>query len=152
MRGRGQEDQIDLVDHVLVGVEAGVLAILGDVDAGADARALEGGQALLEPILEGVGHGDELGAAVGGEGLLGRAGAAAAAADQADLDRAAAGGMDHGNKETAGDHGCSRHGRALEEIAPRGGCGFREREMVTRRRERSLEVDQSRRDLLDHGG
>ena len=48
---------------------------------------------------EGVGHGDELGAGVGGEGLLGRAGASAAAADQADLDRAAAGGVDQGNRQ-----------------------------------------------------
>ena len=37
MRGRGQEDEVDLVDDVLVGVEAGVLAILGDVDPRADA-------------------------------------------------------------------------------------------------------------------
>ena len=49
---------------------------------------------LVEPVLEGVGHGDELGAGVGRERLLGRAAAPAAAADQADLDRAAAGGMD----------------------------------------------------------
>ena len=33
MRGGGQEDKVDLVDDILVGVEAGVLAILGDVDA-----------------------------------------------------------------------------------------------------------------------
>ena len=32
VRRRGQEDEVDLVDDVLVGVEAGVLAILGDVD------------------------------------------------------------------------------------------------------------------------
>ena len=63
---------------------------------------------LVEPILEGVGHGDELDAGVGGEGLLGRAGASAAAADQADLDRAAAGGMDQGNGQAGRDR---RRGR-----------------------------------------
>ncbi len=103
MRGRGQEDEVDLVDDVLVGVEAGVLAILGDVDAGADRRSLELGEAVVEPVLEGVGHGDELGAGVGGEGLLGRAGASAAAADQADLDRAAAGGMDQRDRQAGRD-------------------------------------------------
>ena len=79
---------------------------------------------LVEPILEGVGHGDELGAGVGGEGLLGRAAASAAAADQADLDRAAAGGMDQGNGQAGGDRrrgGCPRQrgGRARQEIASR---------------------------------
>ena len=98
MRRRGQEHEVDLVDHVLVGVEAGVLAILGHVDPRADRLdPLRYGEVLLEPIREGVGHGDELGAGVGGEGLLGRAAASTAAADQADLDRAAAGGMDQGD-------------------------------------------------------
>ena len=40
VRRRGQEDQVDLVDDVLVGVEAGVLAVLGDVDAATDRRVL----------------------------------------------------------------------------------------------------------------
>ena len=39
VRGRRQEHEVDLVDHVLVGVEAGVLAILGDVDPRADASS-----------------------------------------------------------------------------------------------------------------
>ena len=60
------------------------------------ADPLSAGEVIVDPVLEGVGHGDELGAGVGREGLLGRAAAPAAAADQADLDRAAAGGMDHG--------------------------------------------------------
>ena len=34
----GQDDQVDLVDDVLVRIEAGVLAILGDVDPRADRR------------------------------------------------------------------------------------------------------------------
>ena len=67
VRRRGQEDEIDLVDHVLVAVEAGVLAVLGDVDARADRRPLRLERLLVEPILEGVGHGDELGVGVGGQ-------------------------------------------------------------------------------------
>ena len=67
MRRRRQEDEVDLVDDVLVAVEAGVLAILGDVDARAERRSFEAGEALIEPILEGVGHGDELGVGIGGE-------------------------------------------------------------------------------------
>ena len=90
----GQEDEVDLIDDVLVCVEAGVLAILGNVDPRADRRPLEDGEVFVDPILEGVGHRDKLDAGVGGEGLLGRAGAPAAAADQTDLDRAAAGRVD----------------------------------------------------------
>ena len=97
MRRRGQEDEIDLVDDFFVSVESDVLAILRDFDAGGDCQALELGEAVIKPILKRVGHGDELGAGVGGEGLVGRAGAATAAANQADLDGAAAGGMDQGN-------------------------------------------------------
>ena len=44
-------------------------------------------EAALEPVFEDVGHGDQLGRALGGQGLGGRAGAAPAAADQGDLDR-----------------------------------------------------------------
>ena len=40
VRRRGQEDEVDLVDDVLVGVEAGVLAILGDIDARAESTIL----------------------------------------------------------------------------------------------------------------
>ena len=103
VRRRGQEDDVDLVDDVLVGVEAGVLAVLGHVDPGADARALEArrgcpraGPGRRRPWRR------AWRAAVGRERLLGRAGAAAAAADQADLDRAAAGRVDHGNNQAAG--------------------------------------------------
>ena len=103
VRRRCQEHEVDLIDDVLVGVEAGVLAILGNVDPRADRRSLEGREVFVDPILEGVGHGDELGAGVGGERLLGRAGAPAAAADQTDLDRAAAGGVDQGDGQAGRD-------------------------------------------------
>ena len=80
---------------------------------------------FVDPILEGIGHGDEPGAGVGREGLLGRAAASPAAADQANLDRAAAGGMHEwdcqaGDHRRGGSYPCERGGRALQEIAPAG--------------------------------
>ena len=62
VRGCGQEHDVNLVDDMLVGVEPDVLAILGDVHPPADLRALEAGEAVIDPVLEGVGDGDELGA------------------------------------------------------------------------------------------
>ena len=123
MRRRGQEDQFDLVDDVLVGVEAGVLAIPGDIDARPDVSRLEVREVIVDPVLEGVGHGDELGAGVGLESLLGGAAAAAAAADQADLDGAAAAGVDHRYRQAGSRRGggrCARQGgrRARKEFAP----------------------------------
>jgi hypothetical protein len=120
LRGCRQEDEVDLVDDVLVAVEPGVLPVLGDVDPRAERRAFEAGEALVEPILEGVGHGDELGVGVGGERLLGRAAAPAATADEPDLDRIAAGGMDQGSGQAGGERRGRRRGRALQEVSPRG--------------------------------
>ena len=54
--------------------------------------------------------------------VVGRAAAAAAAADQADLDRVAAGRVDVRERAKAG-RGRGGDGRGLEEVAPRrGGC------------------------------
>ena len=119
-RGRGQEHEVNLVDHVFICVKPGILTILGHVDPRADRRLLECGEVILEPIREGVGHGDELGIGVGGEGLLGGAAASTAAADQAELDRAAGGGMNQWDGQAGR---CHRGRRALEKIATRGGRG-----------------------------
>ena len=106
---------------MLVGVEAGVLAVLGDVDSRAERRSFEAGEAVVEPILEGVGHGDELGVGIGGECLLGGAAAPAAAADESDLDRVAAGGMDQRDGQAGREVGGRRgNRRALQEIAAGG--------------------------------
>jgi hypothetical protein len=68
---------------------------------------------LLEPVGEDVGHGDELGRAVLAEqGVLGGAGAAAAAADQRDLDGVLFTGMDV-------RHSQARQGRRHGELAGR---------------------------------
>ena len=87
-------------------------------------RDLEVRKVIVDSILEGVGHGDELGARIGLESLLSRAGAAVAAADQADLDGAAAAGVDHryrqaGSRSRGGGR-CARQcgRRARKEFAP----------------------------------
>src|SRR5262249_39271623 len=73
------------------GAEANEFGLRLDVHLGGDGRLLEnGGEALFEPVLEGVAQGDELYVLVGGERVLGCAGAAAAAADQADPEPLAA--------------------------------------------------------------
>jgi hypothetical protein len=61
------------------------LLVLGDLDL-VLVLVLEHAQGAVEAFLEGIGHGDQAGAAAGAEGLVGGAGAAAAAADQRDLD------------------------------------------------------------------
>ncbi len=86
---------------------------------------------------------------VGRERLLGGAGAAAAAADQADLDGAAAGRVDHRHEQASGHHRGPRRGRALEKITPgRGG----DETPRTIWRARVVEVGQSRRELQSRGG
>ena len=93
VRRRAEQHHVDAaVEQLLVGVEADEPMVGLDVDLAGDLLVvLEDRQALLEPVLEGVGHGDELDVRVGGERLGGGAGAAAAAADQADAQHVAAG-------------------------------------------------------------
>ena len=63
--------------------------------------------AAVELVLEDVGHGDEVRRPVRhGQGVVGRTGAAAAAADEGDLDRVVFGGVDGGNR-----HAGQRRGR-----------------------------------------
>ena len=100
----GEDDQVDLVDDLLVRIEAGVLAILGNVNTRANRpRRLELRKAVFKQVREGVGHRDQLDAGVGLEGLPGGPGASAAAADQTNLDRAAAGCVDQGNGQPGRD-------------------------------------------------
>ncbi len=119
VRLRRQEDDIDLVDHLLIGVETDELALGRHVDLAGDLLlALEQRQARLQAVLEGVGHGDQLDVGVGRQCLLGRPGAAAAAADEADAQQVAAGGVDGAFEgQRAGDDG--RGG--LQEITTRSG-------------------------------
>ena len=71
------------------------------------------GQALLQPILEGIGHGDEPDMGIGGERLGCRAGAPVAAADQPDPQKIAAGRVQvwHSGQ-------CPNNDRGLKKLAP----------------------------------
>src|SRR5262249_18013493 len=102
----------------LVGVEAEEAALRRDGDLVGEALFLpEPGQALLEAVLEGVGHRVELDVLVGLQRLRRSAGAAAAAADQADLQQVAAGGVGGaGYRE-----GAAEHGGGFQEVAAGGG-------------------------------
>ncbi len=92
-RRRGQDDQVDVrIDGLLVSVEADELAIVRHVDA-ISLFVLQRRQAAFEPVAKGVGHGHQLDVAGGGQGLIGGAGSAAAAADQRDLDLVVTGRM-----------------------------------------------------------
>jgi hypothetical protein len=120
LRRRTQQHHVAAGDHLLVGVEADEAAVL-DVDPGGHVRVFrEEGQAVLKAILKGVGHRDQLDVLVGLERLAGGPGAAAAAADQADAEQVAAGGVDvRDGRQGAGNGGgleegtagrCGRHG------------------------------------------
>ncbi len=76
-------------------------------------------QAFLEPVGKGVGHGRELDVRVGRESVGHRAGAASAAADQADLQRVAAGRVGRARDQQIGRHraGDDRRATVLEKVA-----------------------------------
>ncbi len=89
--GRGQNDDVGKIDDALVRIEAVESALGRHVDLRALPLGALFGQDVLEaalhPILEGISHRDELRVRVGPEGLDGRSGAPAAAADETDPDR-----------------------------------------------------------------
>ena len=122
-RRRRQHHQVAAVDHLLVGVEADEAAVVGDVELVLAVLGVPNRVAAVpEAILEHVGQGVDLDVVGGARRLadvLGRARAAAAAADQADLDRVAARGVGVGQEAKAG----RRRGRCLEKITTAGGAG-----------------------------
>ena len=81
------------IDRLLVGVQARELPLLGHVDA-VRALLLDAPQAAVERSAKASAMATNLHVGLGAQGVDGRAGAAAAAADQGDLDRVAAGGVD----------------------------------------------------------
>ena len=112
------DDEITLIDHALVSVEAGVLAALGEINLGGLAELLDllldvgetGGAfaAAVDLVLERIGHGDELGAVARGEVLHDRSGATATETDEAHLHGVAAGDLGaqlHGEGGGGTDHG-----------------------------------------------
>ena len=126
---RRQDDVVDvgIVDDLFVGVQADVTAIFGQIDAVAPLLHVvtlgEVGQmtpAILEPVLEDVAERDDRHAPGGVEDVVGGAGAAAAAADQADLDRVGTGGMNVGCQ----CQGPGGRGGGLQEFATGGHGGI----------------------------
>ena len=118
---RGEQDEIHLArDHPTIGVEsheaAGVLhanlrlerGIFGD-------HAGEVLATLGDMVGEQIAERDKLDVLGGGEAVLGRAGAAAAATDQADADLLVGAGVDR--QVVRQRHGGSRGSRGLEEFA-----------------------------------
>jgi hypothetical protein len=66
--------------------------VTGDIDFAATVSVLfGGGEAGFHTVAETIGHGDEFHVGIGGEGLCGGAGAASAAADEADTQEVACG-------------------------------------------------------------
>ena len=113
-RGRGEQHHVAGVDDVLVGVEADEPALLGDVDLIGEVPA-EAGVAGVEAVAEEVAHRPQHHAGVGADGVHRGTGAAAAAANQADLELVAAAG-----EGTAADHRQRGHAGAggLQETTP----------------------------------
>ncbi len=116
---RAEQDHVDATtEQFLEGVEADEAMVGLDLELRGDLVVfLEGLEALLKPIGEDVGHGDELDIRVGTKRLGGRAGAAIATADQANAQHVAAGGMHVcDGRECPGCRG--GHGRRREKVAP----------------------------------
>ena len=85
-RRRREDDVVDVGrQQLLVGVQADEAPVVGHGELVAEAAG-ENRPRLVEAILEGIGHRDDADAGRGVHHVAGRAGAAAAAADQADAD------------------------------------------------------------------
>lgn len=90
---RRQNDKINLIDYMLISVEADETTVGGNVDSRRHGRRFERFEARIEAIGENIPHRDELGVGIGGESLLGGARASASATDQPDLDLVARSGV-----------------------------------------------------------
>ena len=103
---RGEDDDVDAgVDDFLISVEADEGGYGGDFYFLAVA-GFESGEGSVDVILEGIADGGKGDVFVGVEGLLGSAGAAPAAADEADLQQIGAGGVDgFWDEKRSGDGG-----------------------------------------------
>src|SRR5207247_10640760 len=91
-RWRGQQGEVHAaVDHLLVGVPADEAAVLGDLVLVAQAGEIPA--AIVEAVAEEIAQSDDLDTGRGVHAVARGAGAAAAAADQADANRVCAGGV-----------------------------------------------------------
>ena len=123
-RERRREDRniaaLHRIHRLLVTIEADELLVLGHIDEIAE-LVLQFLVTSIEPVLEDVHHGGQRhGALLGGERIARRAGAAATAANEGDLDGVAFGAMDvrQGHARERGDGG--EFAGAFDEIAA---CG-----------------------------
>ena len=91
VRRRGENHDVDAaVDQFLIGIEAAEMMIFGDGDlvAGFLLQLLgELVQAVFDFVFERIGHRHQLDVLIGVQGIVRRPGAAAAAADEAQLQR-----------------------------------------------------------------
>ena len=119
VRGNGNQHHVDAaLDQVLVGVETDKGMIVVDRHLGG-VRCLQSLAAALKMVGKKVGQGDQAHVLAGVHGVGRRPAASPAAADQANLDRVAASGVDAaGQPERAVDRR-ARHGRCLQEPPPR---------------------------------
>ncbi len=121
-RGRRENHDIDVGEHVLVGVEARVPTRLRNIDQttdvsiGAEIRgqvlARQVPVAAVDSILEGIGHGDELHVLTRGKRLDRSAGPASTTPDETDSDGVLARGARHGPiPREGGNRAGGRRGR-----------------------------------------
>ena len=88
VRRCGQQDHVHLIDHVLVGIEAHVLAFLGNVDTVRDVRlALERLELVGQLVGKGIRQCNQLHVEICTQGIGGCTTASASAAHQTDLER-----------------------------------------------------------------
>ena len=112
--------RLQTVHRLLVGVEAGEPAILGHVHLIAK-LLLERLVTAIEPILESIGHGDQLhGAMLDVQGVGGGAGAASAATDQGHANGVVFAGVDVRNGRACQRRGGGNPSGGFQEFTTRG--------------------------------
>jgi len=112
-------------DHVLISVESQEAAIVGDIDRVAELfnSPIAGGNflqftsAAVKPVLENVAQGMNLDVGSGMQDIVGGAGAASPAADQANFDHFAAGRVDVADQAPIGGQGSPGHGRGFQKLS-----------------------------------
>jgi hypothetical protein len=120
-RRGGEDHQVHAaVDEFLIGVEPDedVLVLDGDPLGLLPQRRLQIADDVPGGIFEGVRHADQLDVPLGGQRLSSRAGAPAAATDEAHLDGVVAAGVDRGlQRELRRGDTCGRHGGRFQKVA-----------------------------------
>ena len=119
----GEQDDVNALDDLLVGVEPGKAVVVGDVEARAPLAA-QVGAAGFEVVGEHVAEGDEPHVLAGVHRVDRRARAPAAAAHEADFDRVGTGRVRAGARD-AGRQGRAQQRRRPQEVAARAAVRLR---------------------------